>query len=82
MDKLKPCPFCGGEAKVMDMGFPHWVYCTKCYAKVHGGTRDEKDSIEAWNKRVLPAQDVPNTNVGDTVSRQAAIDDENSTHNI
>lgn len=51
MEKLKPCPFCGGEAKVMDRGFPHWVYCTKCYAKVHGGTRDEKDSIEAWNRR-------------------------------
>ena len=51
MEKLKPCPFCGGEARVMDMGYPHWVYCTKCGAKVHGRTNDEKDSIEAWNRR-------------------------------
>ena len=57
MDELKPCPFCGGEAKVMDMGFPYWVYCTKCYAKVHGGTLDEKDSIEAWNRRARDETD-------------------------
>ena len=49
--KLEPCPFCGGEAKVMDMGYPHWVYCKNCGAKVHGGTHDEKDSIQAWNRR-------------------------------
>ena len=49
--ELKPCPFCGGEAKVMDMGYPHWVYCEECGAKVHGGTNDERDSIAAWNRR-------------------------------
>lgn len=52
MEKLKPCPFCGGEAKVMKMGYPHWVYCLECGAKVHGGTTKEKDSIKAWNRRV------------------------------
>lgn len=74
MEGLKVCPFCGGEAKVMDMGYPHWVYCKNCGAKVHGRTTDEKDSIKAWNRRVLKKQDVPDTNVGDTISRQAAID--------
>ena len=48
---LKTCPFCGGEAKIMDLGYPHWVYCENCGAKVHGGTHDEKDSVEAWNRQ-------------------------------
>jgi Lar family restriction alleviation protein len=51
MAKLKPCPFCGGKAHVMQMGFPHWVYCEDCGAKVQGGTCEEKDSIKAWNRR-------------------------------
>lgn len=51
INTLKPCPFCGGEAKIMDMGYPHWVYCENCGAKVHGRTHDEKDSVEAWNRR-------------------------------
>lgn len=72
MEELKPCPFCGGKAKVMDMGYPHWVYCTNCGAKVHGGTTDEIDSIEAWNRRTLEKQDVPDTNVGNTVSKRDA----------
>lgn len=54
--RLKPCPFCGGKARVMQMGYPHWIYCEKCGAKIHAGTTDEKDSIMAWNKR---AEDEP-----------------------
>lgn len=54
-EKMKPCPFCGGEAEIMKMGYPHWIYCLKCGARVHGrvtGTKaGEKASIEAWNMR-------------------------------
>ena len=54
--KLKPCTFCGGEAKLMNMGYPHWVYCKQCGAKVHGRVVEEKPgrkaSAEAWNRRV------------------------------
>ena len=50
--ELKPCPFCGGKAHVMDMGFPHWIYCEDCGAKVHGRViGDEEASIKAWNRR-------------------------------
>ena len=53
-NKLKPCPFCGGKAHIMDMGYPHWIYCEDCGAKVRGrGFGDEgvEESIKAWNRR-------------------------------
>lgn len=53
--KIKPCPFCGGEAKLEKMGYPHHVYCTKCSARVTGKGFDkdgEQDAIKRWNTRV------------------------------
>ena len=54
--ELKKCPFCGGEPALMKMGFPHWVFCTECGAKIHGGVVGEVEgeiaSIKAWNRRV------------------------------
>ena len=45
MDKLKKCPFCGGEAEIF------WVICKECTAE----TKDfdtKEEAIEAWNRRV------------------------------
>ena len=54
--KLKPCPFCGGRAHIMKMGYPHWIYCEECGAKIHGGVMGEEEgeaaSIVAWNRRI------------------------------
>lgn len=46
MTELKPCPFCGGEAKVKKAPWDRSeegssvceVYCTECHASIYGET--------------------------------------------
>lgn len=55
-EKLKPCPFCGGEAGIYKrvLDWATWDYkiaCSKCRCETDiYGTKQEV--IEAWNKRV------------------------------
>lgn len=52
-----PCPFCQGESRLEDMGWPHHVYCTKCGARstsTKWGEDGEKESIKKWNTRPAP----------------------------
>lgn len=50
--KLKPCPFCGGEA-MLEQGateLDNFIYCSKCRA----GTRifnTKNSAVKAWNRR-------------------------------
>lgn len=57
---LKPCPFCGGKAKLSKYhvgGITAWaVYCEKssqdlsCCAQMTS-IKSEEDAINAWNRR-------------------------------
>lgn len=50
MEKLKPCPFCGGAAAdLRDSRFTKWLGCGKC--GISFSYADKKKGIKAWNTR-------------------------------
>lgn len=59
MKELKPCPFCGGKARLEAIDFDDgdstwWVLCSVCGAETDeysGGTEAAADAIKAWNNR-------------------------------
>ena len=51
MTDLKPCPFCGGEAKVSKWERGFKVLCQKVFCAVLGPFNSEAEAIEAWNTR-------------------------------
>lgn len=55
MERLKPCPFCGGEAKIAEKNFVRyslWIaVCQKCGMQTRIKFSDE-DAAIAWNRRV------------------------------
>lgn len=55
MEQLKPCPFCGGNAKMMcvECMYFHiyWARCTECNAEIKAPETDVKQAIDAWNRR-------------------------------
>ena len=49
--ELKPCPFCGGEARRYNGNHDmHGVVCKKCNAKVYGYA-NQASATKAWNRR-------------------------------
>lgn len=59
MIELKPCPFCGGEAKLISYHASMWidnptdsfVKCKDCGATTIHYFPTEEKAIEAWNRR-------------------------------
>ena len=51
-DKLKPCPFCGGEAEICDdtdLCLDVGIVCEKCNLELVQETVER--AIKAWNRR-------------------------------
>ena len=58
---LKPCPFCGGkDSGILTTSYDgYWfaVFCENCMAQTRK-CRQEKDAVEAWNRRVGEVRNV------------------------
>lgn len=59
MIKVRVCPFCGGEARLIIhkySGVPDTfgVRCLTCSAETWQFFEDEKDALRAWNTRAKP----------------------------
>lgn len=58
MEKLKKCPFCGGEATIKNnstfkMDYDDYkVSCTKCGATIEPNLLTREEAINAWNGRI------------------------------
>lgn len=52
MEKLKPCPFCGGEPEMINYSEHEWlVNCPECCGMVERWRETEKEAAEQWNRR-------------------------------
>lgn len=62
MEKLKPCPFCGGKAEMLiseyeDSRKEYLVDCTECCGMVERWVDTEEEAVEQWNRRVNDKED-------------------------
>ena len=54
-NKLKPCPFCGGESDIEKQGIYFEAFCTDCVARSEGSTNIEETTY-LWNRREIPPE--------------------------
>ena len=63
-ERMKPCPFCGGEAKLVKRKFKvgfypsggtYYIHCKKCLVTTQPRTSAES-VIETWNRRTNDAE--------------------------
>lgn len=52
VENARPCPFCGGKAKLWKYGLVHEVRCETCGATTNYRTTGDA-AIKIWNQRVI-----------------------------
>lgn len=64
MVELKPCPFCGGEAKLEERPRTsrRWIFCLKCFVGTEFCASSER-AIKIWNRRVGGYEPIRNDNI-------------------
>ena len=58
-EKLKPCPFCGGEAFEWRTNHRVFIQCSNFNANSHlveVRAETEQEAVEAWNRRIYDVQ--------------------------
>jgi Lar family restriction alleviation protein len=62
--ELKPCPFCGGEAKRITIGENEpsnaggdIIFCTRCQACSHVEFGRKENLVDRWNTRAVNSHD-------------------------
>lgn len=54
--KLKPCPFCGAEAKPVFRGSCNYVTCSdeyNCWCGMTCPTSTPEEAVRIWNRRII-----------------------------
>jgi Lar family restriction alleviation protein len=51
MAELKPCPFCGSEAKMIKLYDDYYIKCGNYCCEQSIAYEDIEMAIEAWNRR-------------------------------
>lgn len=84
-EKLKPCPFCGSEAKPVFRGGVNYVVCSNeedCWCGMTCPVTTLEEAARIWNRRTNAKELVAMLNVSDEQVRRmvddavsAAIDD-------
>ena len=49
-ERLKPCPFCGGRARVLEWGHASRVECEHCLARIQEPWQ-KGEAVKLWNTR-------------------------------
>ena len=69
-EELKPCPFCGSEAEMLNYSENEWlVRCPACDGMVERWRETEAEAIEQWNRR---ANDCLDRILGETPEKGVA----------
>lgn len=59
--KLKPCPFCGSEAKLISRGSCNYVTCSnedECWCGMTCPVGTPEEAVQIWNRRAIDSDEL------------------------